>query len=537
MSELSQETKKLIYQYQLWKKSLQSKEGISTIHVDEVASKVAAFYEKIRDIVDWKEEHLMRRAAIIRKLKRKFLDLNNLSAEKGIAESLVLELIRGGHYPNDTIDESKIAEVQIIVNKYIFIFKNSSLVKNKRGRLQFYNWILEIAACEIEEILSSSLKERSLIDYMFRLMKEQIKLNQGVLVIKGITEEKINIQIYIAVQRALFKLDSPVISYHLLKYQYPQWNHLSESELNQVTENIYSIWDKMEKELNHPLGDKLYQICERYDTPYLLLGDIISSDPTKIEEKISNPETLEGLIRETYKKRLKTLKLRLTRAAVYATISIFITKIAVALAIEIPVDRYITREFNPLALTINILIPPLLMLFLVATVRLPRKENLDLVVLEIMKIVYKREKKDIYEVKPSLRKNFILNTIVNFFYTLSFIISFGIIIWVLGKLNFPVLSSIIFIVFISLISFAGTRIRQRSKELQITPEKENFLNVIIDFFAIPIIELGKWLISRWQKYNVIAALFNALIDMPFLVFVEFLEQWRYFLKEKKEKIH
>jgi len=27
-----------------------------------------------------------------------------------------------------------------------------------------------------------------------------------------------------------------------------------------------------------------------------------------------------------------------------------------------------------------------------------------------------------------------------------------------------------------------------------------------------------------------------LIDMPFLVFVEFIEQWRYFLKEKKEEI-
>ena len=65
MSEPSQSTKKLIQRYQVWYQSLQPKESeIITIHVDEVASTVAAFYEKIRGVVDWREEHLMRRAAI-----------------------------------------------------------------------------------------------------------------------------------------------------------------------------------------------------------------------------------------------------------------------------------------------------------------------------------------------------------------------------------------------------------------------------------------------------------------------------------------
>ena len=73
MQELSEATKKLISQYKLAQLQDDIKQGANTIHVDEVALKVAAFYERIRTIVDWKEEHLMRRAAIIRKLKRKFL--------------------------------------------------------------------------------------------------------------------------------------------------------------------------------------------------------------------------------------------------------------------------------------------------------------------------------------------------------------------------------------------------------------------------------------------------------------------------------
>src|SRR5437867_1634527 len=102
MSELTQSTKDLMRKYEVWQKSLRPKDGILTIHVDEVASKVAAFYEQIRTIIDWKEEHLMRRAAIIRKLKRRFLDLelSDYSAQN-ISEPLVMELIRGGYFPNN----------------------------------------------------------------------------------------------------------------------------------------------------------------------------------------------------------------------------------------------------------------------------------------------------------------------------------------------------------------------------------------------------------------------------------------------------
>src|SRR4051812_7440867 len=109
MSELSKHTGELISNYYLREKQSKPAEGAPTIHVDEVASRIAVFYEQIRTIIDWKEEHLMRRAAIIRKLKRRFLnlELNNFSAEN-VAENLVLELVRGGYFPNDRIEESKI---------------------------------------------------------------------------------------------------------------------------------------------------------------------------------------------------------------------------------------------------------------------------------------------------------------------------------------------------------------------------------------------------------------------------------------------
>ena len=531
MAELSQSTQKLIQQYQSWHQSLQPKEGMPTIHVDEVTSTVAAFYEKMRGVVDWKEEHLIRKAAIERILKRRLLLVKNGA---DLAEPLVLELVRGGHFPNDRIPESKIEEVQKTINKYIYILENAPSETEKQ-KIRLYDWILGIAACEIEEILCPPIKEKALIEYMEESMQQKIQTRNDI----KISEQEKNTQIYIATQRALLKLDSHIISYNLLKKRYPQWGDFKKDnlQLQEFSQNIYSIWNNLKRELFHPLSEKFYKICEKYNTPYLILGDVISENPITIQEKIKEPEELECKIKANYEKRAKTLSSRIKRAAIYATLSIFISKMLLAIAVEIPFDKYITGQFSYLALGVNILIPPLLMFILVLTIRPPRKENLQQVIMEVMKIAYAREKKEVYLLEPFKKRGWLMNSSITIFYLLTFIISFGLIILGLTKLNAGILSIIIFLVFISLISFAGVKIRERSRELELMERKESFFVVFADFFSLPIIQIGKWLSSQWARYNVIVILINFLIDLPFQSFVEFLEQWRKFLKEKKEEIH
>lgn len=534
MSTISSQTENLIKKYQEWYQSLQPKEKISLIHVDEVASKVASFYEKLRGVVDWREEHLLRKTAIERILKRRLFLRKN--SEK-IAGPLIYELIRGGHFPNNTVPESKIEQVQKLINKYVFILENSPPPPNKKSKIQLYNWILGIAACEVEETLSPPLREKALTEYMTELMEERVEVKQGIIVIRGMTKEEINTQIYIAVHRALLKLDSPIITYHLLKKRYSEWTDLSPLQLQDLAKNIYLIWDNIKNDLNHPLADKFYKVCERYDTPYRLLGDILSQDPTGTQKKISEPKSLERLIRKVYDKRLKTLKSRLARAAVYATISIFITNVLTLLAIEIPFSKYIMGQFNFLAIGVDVLGPTLLMTLLIVTIKPPKKGNLEQIIMEVMKIVYERERKDVYEIKISKKERLVSKIIITIFYSFTFIVSFGIIVWVLYKLHFPPLSYLIFIIFLCLIAFAGAKIRERSRELQITEEKETFRSLFTDLFALPVLQTGRWLSARFAKYNIIIVLFNSLIDMPFQMFTEFLEHWSYFQKEKKEKIH
>jgi len=539
--ELSDLTKKLISCYSLAQKKETVQPGAVTIHVDEVASKVAAFYEQIRTIVDWKEEHLMRRAAIIRKLKRRFFDLefNNFSDTEGMAESFVLELIRGGHFPNDKIEESKITEVQKVIDKYIFIFKNSPEGKAGKAGVSFYNWLIEIAACEIEETLTPPIKETALIEYMFDSMKKKIKISDAIYKSNLLKPEGVNTQIYIATCQALFKFDNSIISYNLLRYKFPNWRNGSKQAILEISKNIFKTWREIEKELRHPLANKFYAICEKYDTPYLIIGDILSSGKTsEVEKEISEPHILEKSIKNAYSKRLSTLKSRIFRAAVYSTTSIFLSKILSLVVLEILIEQTFGGGVNFLILTADVLIPTSLMFLIVAPVKRPSKKNINIVIMETMKLVYKRERAetDIYEIKIRKKRGLIAKTVLSLIYILSAFVTFGAIYFILSSLGFPITSIIINIIFIALILFAGTAIAKRAQELTMEEEKEGFLTLVFDIFFLPLHGLGRWISRKWKRYNAIATFFNALIDMPFLMFVEFIERWRYFVKERKEEI-
>lgn len=528
MPGLSQSTQRLISRYQAWYRALEPpKTGVATIQVDEVAAKVAAFYEKIRGVIDWREEHLLRRGAIERILKRRFLLGQN---GKDLASLFVLELIRGGYFPNNRIEETKIAQVQKLLDKYIFILKNGLESASEKAKLQLYDWLLSLAACEVEEVLDPPRRERTLIEYMEESMRERISLPPQ------ISSEEKQTQISIAVQKALFKLDKAIISYHLLKKRYPNWLDLPLDQLENIAKNIYLTWEGIEKDLKHHLAEKFYRICERYDTPYLILGDILSLNPNRPAEELENPANWESLIQEAYAKRLSQLNSRARRAAIYSTISIFATKMLLAFAIEVPVDRYM-GTFNLQALGLNVLIPPLLMFFLVLTIRKPGKSNFNKVVIETMKIIFASDRLDVYPIKTPRKRGVVINTIITLFYTAISVASFGFIWWGLEKLHFGIISKLIFLLFFSLICFAGVKIRERSKELLVEEEKEGFFTFLLDSFSLPFIRLGRWLSSQWTKYNIIIVILTALIDMPFQLFTEFLEQWRYFLKEKKEEIH
>jgi len=538
MKTLSPSTEKLIEKYNSFSNQTEKKDSGETIHVDEIAKRVASFYDKIRGIIDWKGEHLLRRSAIERTLRRKTLPKVNILSggkTKVDAESLILDLIRAGHLPNDTIKESKIDEVQKALNKYVYILNNLPSEKEIDYGVDIYQWLTSIAACEVEEILSPAKNQKYLIEYMFAQMKERVEVEKGYF--EDVDKKTKNTLLYIAVQRALYNLDEPIITYHLFKYTYSDWSNLPKKELKNITSNIYKIRKKIDFYFNHKLETKLYHLCKKQSTPYLLLGDILEKGEKNLKETVSEPKSFEEKIKSVYEERVETMKSRLSRSATYATISIFITNVAALYALEIPLAGLMDYDYPFQAVLVTIFIPTMLMAAFVVTISPPPKKNLHKVIMESMKIVYHAEKKEGLKIKKPKKRGFVSDFLINFIWILSLFASIAVIIYGLSLASFPPLSYLIFIIFLSLISFAGTKIRDRAKELHMIDEKERFLNVLLDIFALPVIRLGKWFTNKWKRYNIISIFFSALIDLPFMSFIKFLEEWRSFLKEKREDIY
>ncbi len=523
MPTISPPTEKLVRQFKNF--VLNKPEATSTIHVDYIASKVASFYERIRKILDYQEEHLFRKNAIDRILKRRLFIQPTLKNE--IAYSLIRELIRAGYLPNDAIPENKTEDIESIIDKYASLIEFSAKLSSQE-REETLNWLISLASCEIEEKLAPPLKDKALADYMYEVIKEKIVLRNIEL-----SQEEKDTQIFIAIQKALLRADRALLNYRLLVWHYPEWINPSEEFLSQAILHLKSFKETLFREINHPLGPKFFQICNQYNTPFLILGDILLKNPSVDFE---NPEHLEKLINQAYQERFAHSKSKLHRAAIYSTASIFATKILLALAIEVPFDLYITEQLIPLSLGINIIFPPLLMFLIVMSIKPPSEENTQKVIPEVMKIVFQIKKQEEYEIKLSIKRNWFLRGVIKLFYLITFLISFGLIIWGLTKLNFSWLSTLIFLVFISLICFAGLKIRQQSKELSIGKEKENGWLFLVDLFALPLIRMGKWLSGQWAKFNILVIIFNLILEVPFQIFIKFLENWHRFLKDKKEEI-
>jgi hypothetical protein len=89
--------------------------------------------------------------------------------------------------------------------------------------------------------------------------------------------------------------------------------------------------------------------------------------------------------------------------------------------------------------------------------------------------------------------------------------------------------------FISVVTFFSYRITQTAKEYTID-EKPGIFTPIVDFFFIPVLSVGKFLSSEIGKLNVFILLFDFLIEAPFKLIFEIIEEWINFVKARKDDI-
>ena len=102
-------------------------------------------------------------------------------------------------------------------------------------------------------------------------------------------------------------------------------------------------------------------------------------------------------------------------------------------------------------------------------------------------------------------------------------------------LSFNLLSEALFIFFISVVAFFAYRIKQLSNMYRLI-EKTGFFSPVLDFFFMPILSLGKFFSEGVSRLNFFILLFDVIIEAPFKLIIEVIEEWITFVRLKKEDI-
>ncbi len=501
--------------------------GEETIEVSVPASTAAAFYEKVRNTLDYQEEHLLRRNAIERILRRY---RGSGEAPDRMASDLLKELVWAKYLPNKSVPLSLGETVAVILGKYEPLFSAVAMVKGNREK--FTTWLLDVVATEIEYTLAPPVTDEALASFMYEEMRSRIDWDPKF----ELPEETKDLRLYTAIHRTLLKSNHATLRFRLLTLYYPTWAgaQASSALADELAANIVRVIETIEGEIFHPLTDRLSRVLRRKAGIFRVLRDAFSHAKDQ-KALLSSPEALDAAVKEALHLRTDDFKVRLRRTVVRAVAFLFITKMLLALVIEVPYDLFIAQDASWYPLLINVTFHPIFLALIGITVSIPQKKNAEDYMAAIRAVAVGAQHPLLtVRVKRETRGTWF--NIFGVLYGVLFLAVYGAIGSILHNLGFHGLSIVLFLFFLSLVTFFGIRIRSSTKDIIASDARSGFLGTAFDILMLPIVRAGAWLSIRVAKINVFIYFFDFIIEAPLKVAIEFVESWLAFVREKKEEI-
>jgi hypothetical protein len=507
----------------------ETKTDEDVIKVSETVSAAASVYETVRNTLEYDDEHLLRRNAIKRILKRRLADGDS----KRLAEDLLRELIWAKYLPNKEIKSEMIATIAQILEKYKLMF--GTLEEETQEGQYVYKWLLDVLSVELEYTLGPPCVDEALASFAYQELKKRVDWQT-----KTIKEADKDLQLYIAVHRAVLRSNIATLRYRILTLYYQKWRtaQAGDQVVKEIAMNVSKVIHSVEGQIYHGAQDAVYRFVRRHGVVFHLLSDIAQDNPEAFAMAVHSGDTatIDTAITKAAGARYKRFRVRLNRTVVRAAFFLLLTKTILAVLVEYPYELFILRSTDYLPLTVNIIFPPLLLAFVGLTVRIPKKKNTERVLEELhailgfgedFKLVFKRR-------RPWGRG--MLWWIFNSMYAATLILTVSFITSVLWSFNFNSLSIFFFIFFMSLVAYFGLRIRNTRRELMVIDLSRGFFGTVTDILFLPIVRAGRWVAIRAPKVNVFLFFFDFIIEAPFKAAIGLVESWLAFLREKREEI-
>ncbi|MBI4257260.1 hypothetical protein HY626_04365 [Candidatus Uhrbacteria bacterium] len=499
------------------------------MNVSETVSAAASVYETVRNALEYDEEHLLRRNAIHRILKRRMVD----GPSREMATKLLKELIWARYLHNGKVPTNMIQKVGTILEKYKLLF--TTLDPESKDGQHAYEWLLDVLSVEIEYLLGPPCIDEALASFAYQELKKRLEWQTQTL--QG---EERDLQLYIAIHRTVLKSNQATLRYRVLTLYYNTWRKSQggDAVVKEISMNLMKVINSVEHQILHPAQDEMYRFIRRHAVVFHVLSDVVRDNPEAFGQALKGGDipSIDTALTKAAETRYSTFRGKLKRTVVRAALFLLLTKSILAVVIELPYEVFVLHTSDYLPLAINILFPPILLMLISLSVRIPRKQNTQRILEELHAIFGVGDEFSVIFKRKRGWGRGALWWIFNTLYVGILVLTIVVVSSVLKSFAFNGLSIFFFIFFLSLVAYFGLRIRNTRRELVVVDLSRGFFGTVADMLFLPIIRTGRWVALRAPRVNIFLFFFDFIIEAPFKAAIDIVESWLAFLREKQEEI-
>jgi len=474
---------------------------------------LARIYETARNALEYRADHLMRRAAVERIWRREAVFGSEAEA---IAARLGQELV-WARYVTEAAWRKNKPDLVKIVGKYLAAGQMTQAPKD---------FVVMVASAEVEEKLTPNPDYQMFTGLAFRTVRERIRIED-----EHADEELV---LFAAVEAVYAQTDDAGMAYHLFKLLRTQGGDEVVGKPDGGLGVAYDYWQKVRR---HPRLNATSAVVRRLYGPLNLIRDMYFSDPAGFRQEVLEKTVFDGAAKKTLLEQLKMSNDRINRATARSILYVFLTKMLLGVVVEIPVESLTSGRISPLALGANLTVPVFLMWLLTLGIRTPGEKELKKLLAEAWRIVSgdagQVNEEEVFVIrKPKWRWS---RVVFWGLYAALFVVMFAAVYLVLRWVGFSFVSMVVFGFFLSVVTFFAYRIRQSALVYTFRPRTDTRLS-IGEALVLPMVAVGGAVSREVARLNFLAFVFDFALEMPFKTILRFFDGWAHFLSTKQDEV-
>ncbi len=483
------------------------------VNVVGAGAVITAAFEQLRNAAENTEEHLLLQSAVKRFFKRLFITRDD-SLLKRSGDELAVELTFAGYILNDTLTRAQVSAITALAEQYYAEYERVTSERSATGE-HALTWTLDVLSARVEAILNDHAVDDAFVDTASEYVTSLVSARDR-------EAQDFGARLLVAIYQALLKSNRAIMRGVLLeRYGVSPAMHEQYVAFNKMIDRLFE---------SKPV-ERLTRLVDRQGAPLRVLRRMTRDYPN-IDALLRNKDQFLEAYEQEINGEYENISHRLNRAIVRSVIFLVITKFIIGIAMEVPYDMWVYRQIDWMPLVINLLFPPIYMVMLRATLALPPYANTTALLGRIEVMLY-GDGEQISSSRVSERR---YGRAFSAVYTLSALLIFAGVTWILAQLGFSWLHIVVFFVFFSAASFLGFRLSRLVRELEIIKEQQTSLTFIRDLIYLPFVIVGRWMNEKYAKVNIVATLLDMVIELPLKTVLRLVRQWNGFIDERKDSI-